>query len=389
MKKSWQRRPASTWAIGYCSLAATSEQARVEFTSPTTTTIAGVEAAQLRLEGGHDPRRLLGVRAGADSEVRIRLGQPELGEEDVRELGVVVLARVHERAREPRAAGGLEHGRGLHEVGPGAGDDEEVGHRRASSSAFSHAADGGAECEALLRKGAGTRGELVRGREVERLSDRRGERAGVGRRRDEPWVEPAEHLRRGADRRPDHRRSRGERLDGRHARSPRRRSSAGRRGRPRDTSRPVAASSPTGPTKRTRSETPSSAARRGQRLRTSEPEPATTSVTSSSPQKRQGAEEPVDSHARLEAAHREQQDRPSTSIPSRPRAAALPSPGENRSVSTRPGTVLIRVAVETVILEQQGAAEVAEDEDRGRPPRRPAARGAPSEAARARTWRAS
>ena len=100
----------------------------------------GVEAPELGLEGGHDPRRLLGVRPGADAEVRIGLGQAELGEEDVRELGVVVLAGVHECGREPGAAGGLEHGRGLHEVGASPCDDEEIGHRQASSSAVSQAA---------------------------------------------------------------------------------------------------------------------------------------------------------------------------------------------------------------------------------------------------------
>ena len=172
-------------------------------------------------------------------------GRPELGEEDVRELGVVVLARVHERRREPRPAGRLEHGRGLHEVGPGPGDDEKVGHRRASSSAFSHAAMAEPSREALLRIGAAARGELVRGREVERLSDRRGEGCRVGRRRDEARVERREQLRRGADRRPDHRRARRRAPRPSPSRTPRRRSSAARRGRRPGTSRPDGASSAT------------------------------------------------------------------------------------------------------------------------------------------------
>src|SRR3954463_15504282 len=54
----------------------------------------GVEAPEFRLEGGHNPRRLVGVRPRAHTEVGIGLGQAELGEEDVRELGVVVLAGV-------------------------------------------------------------------------------------------------------------------------------------------------------------------------------------------------------------------------------------------------------------------------------------------------------
>ena len=49
----------------------------------------------------HDPRRLLGVRSRADAEVGVRLRQPELREEDVRELGVVVLAGVEEGTRKP------------------------------------------------------------------------------------------------------------------------------------------------------------------------------------------------------------------------------------------------------------------------------------------------
>jgi hypothetical protein len=38
--RSNERRPASTWATGTSALAATSAQARVELTSPTTTTVS-------------------------------------------------------------------------------------------------------------------------------------------------------------------------------------------------------------------------------------------------------------------------------------------------------------------------------------------------------------
>ena len=55
-------------------------------------------------------------------------------------LGVVVLAGVDERGREPSPTRRLEHGRGLHEVGAGPRDNEEVGHRQVSSSAASQAA---------------------------------------------------------------------------------------------------------------------------------------------------------------------------------------------------------------------------------------------------------
>ena len=64
----------------------------------------GVETAELRLERGHDPRGLLGVAAGAHAEMSVRLGQAQLGEENVRELGVVVLAGVHERGGEAASA---------------------------------------------------------------------------------------------------------------------------------------------------------------------------------------------------------------------------------------------------------------------------------------------
>ena len=46
MARSKLRRPASTWATGMCSLTAVRAQARVELTSPTTTTRSGRSARQ-------------------------------------------------------------------------------------------------------------------------------------------------------------------------------------------------------------------------------------------------------------------------------------------------------------------------------------------------------
>ena len=72
----------------------------------------GLELGQYRLQRSQHPRGLLGVRARAGAQLAIRRGNAELVEEDLRQLVVVVLARVHDQllvvlAQEPRHRGGL------------------------------------------------------------------------------------------------------------------------------------------------------------------------------------------------------------------------------------------------------------------------------------------
>jgi hypothetical protein len=76
----------------------------------------------------HDRRRLLGLRARADLQVDVGLGDAQLAEEVARHALVVVLAGVHQ-AHAQGAARGLarldrvQDRRDLHEVRPRAGDD--------------------------------------------------------------------------------------------------------------------------------------------------------------------------------------------------------------------------------------------------------------------------
>ena len=55
-----------------------------------------LELQEHALELDHRARRLLGVRSRADRELVVRGRQAELGEEDVVDLAVVVLARVNQ-----------------------------------------------------------------------------------------------------------------------------------------------------------------------------------------------------------------------------------------------------------------------------------------------------
>ena len=117
-------------------MAATSEAASVEFTSPGTSTTSGVELEQKRLEPLHHSRRLLGMRARPDIEHVIRLADPQLLEEHARHGVVVMLAGVHEHVLEgigtPRELG--DDRGGLHEVRPGSDDREDL-QRRAHTGA--------------------------------------------------------------------------------------------------------------------------------------------------------------------------------------------------------------------------------------------------------------
>jgi len=60
------------------------------------------------------------VRARADVQVHVRLGQAQVGEEHVRHPRVVVLACVDERLLDTGLEERADDGRGLHEVRPGA-----------------------------------------------------------------------------------------------------------------------------------------------------------------------------------------------------------------------------------------------------------------------------
>ena len=87
--------PASTWTSLTPSLTATSPQAIVLLTSPTTSTASGLLLQHDRLEGLHDLGGLHGVRCRrADAQVDVRLGNAELAEEQVAHPLVVVLAGV-------------------------------------------------------------------------------------------------------------------------------------------------------------------------------------------------------------------------------------------------------------------------------------------------------
>jgi hypothetical protein len=85
-------------------------------------------AQQQLLVADHDGRRLLGLRARADLEIDVRIGNAELAEEVTRHALVVMLAGMHQ-AHAQAAAGPLprlhraQDRRDLHEVGPRAGND--------------------------------------------------------------------------------------------------------------------------------------------------------------------------------------------------------------------------------------------------------------------------
>ncbi len=88
------RKPASTWATGMSSFLASMEQASVEFTSPTTSTQSGRAFWQISSKATMILAVCGGVAAAAGLQVVIGLGNPQLVEEDVAHLPVVVLAGV-------------------------------------------------------------------------------------------------------------------------------------------------------------------------------------------------------------------------------------------------------------------------------------------------------
>ena len=103
-------------------MAATSEQATVELTSPTTSTTSGRCMSDERFEGGHDRRGLGGVTAGTDLEHVLRRSDVELGEEHVAHPVVVVLAGVDEHGAHAAGFEGGDHRLELREVRACAGD---------------------------------------------------------------------------------------------------------------------------------------------------------------------------------------------------------------------------------------------------------------------------
>ena len=123
MRRSPLRRPASRCTTGIQSLVPTSAQAAVEFTSPTTTIQSGFSRHRHLLVGDHHAAGLLGMAAAADLEVEVRRRQPEVAEERVRHVRVVVLAGVHDLRPAPGLAGErVVERRDLHEIRPRGGD---------------------------------------------------------------------------------------------------------------------------------------------------------------------------------------------------------------------------------------------------------------------------
>ena len=101
--RSKLRRPASTCTTGTPFLTATSAQARVELTSPTTSTHGRPVRVQHRLEAAHHLGGLHGMAARADFQVEVGSRQAQVGEQPLAHACVVVLAGVHEHGRQ-RAA---------------------------------------------------------------------------------------------------------------------------------------------------------------------------------------------------------------------------------------------------------------------------------------------
>ena len=79
------------------------------------------------LEGCHDPGGLYRVRRGPDPQIDVRCGQIELLEEYLRHVGIIVLARVDQSLLDAIMFGqATQHRGGLHKVGSGADDVENV-----------------------------------------------------------------------------------------------------------------------------------------------------------------------------------------------------------------------------------------------------------------------
>ena len=97
IERSNERSPASMWATGMSSLAATSAAASVEFTSPGTRSTSGRSRSRIGSMRSMTRAVCAAVRARADVEHVVRLADAELLEEDARHRVVVVLAGVDER----------------------------------------------------------------------------------------------------------------------------------------------------------------------------------------------------------------------------------------------------------------------------------------------------
>ena len=80
-------------------------------------------AVEPLLEPGHHRSRLRRVRTGSHLEIRIRLGDAEVGEQRVGHRKVVVLAGVNEHRVDTDGIQAPQQWRNLHEVRPGTGDD--------------------------------------------------------------------------------------------------------------------------------------------------------------------------------------------------------------------------------------------------------------------------
>ena len=95
-----------------------------------------IELGEGRLEGDEQRRRLAGVRARSDAEIEVRLGQGEVAEEDVGQPRVVVLSGVDEPLVDLATPERSDHGRGLHEVRPGAHHVDDGGMHRGNDTGF-------------------------------------------------------------------------------------------------------------------------------------------------------------------------------------------------------------------------------------------------------------
>jgi hypothetical protein len=75
-------------------------------------------AATIAFERHQEGRRLARLAPGADAEVQIGFGQPEVREEDVRHGRVIVLTGVDDTLLDAARRERADHRCGLHEVGP-------------------------------------------------------------------------------------------------------------------------------------------------------------------------------------------------------------------------------------------------------------------------------
>ena len=94
MRRLKERRPASRWATGKCSFTARQRAGERGVRVAVDQHPVGAVLVDHRVHRREHAPRLDAVRAGADAEVDVRCGDLQVGEEDVRHQGVVVLAGV-------------------------------------------------------------------------------------------------------------------------------------------------------------------------------------------------------------------------------------------------------------------------------------------------------